>query len=284
MSDFGRRIAVWDHTRELLRRVGERLPRPSWQKLTRTDDVDYANVVNADVFPHVWVENEDCLVTAERLGRRERTRPVVLVLADHRFAGGDVDRGSGAQEESLFRRTNLSCVLRNEAVGLYPILPHQAVLCRDVTVLKGPERDGALPLAQPFLADFVACPGLHNPELTDDGKNLLRSEDERMLRVKVRLILDAARMADPSRPRKVLVLGPLGCGAWRNPPEVVARVMRDEIRAHGAGISSIAISCLEVDPRAYIVQNRGRPSNYAVFRNVFEREARNCESMPPFVL
>lgn len=43
---------------------------------------------------------------------------LVLNLADDIFPGGSVDVGSGAQEESLFRRTNYSTSLK---VEMYPI-------------------------------------------------------------------------------------------------------------------------------------------------------------------
>lgn len=111
------------------------------------------------------MENEDCIVAAERL-LESGLKPMVLILADHRFAGGDVRSGSGAQEENLFRRTNLSHVLTNARHGLYPIREDEAVVCRNVTVFRGPESDGCVMLRAPFQLDFIACPALYHPRLT----------------------------------------------------------------------------------------------------------------------
>lgn len=54
----------------------------------------------------VEVVNEDCLETAVRL-KEEGFNPAVLNMASRRNPGGGVTGGAGAQEETLFRRTNL---------------------------------------------------------------------------------------------------------------------------------------------------------------------------------
>lgn len=54
----------------------------------------------------VEVVNEDCLLTATRLARQGH-RAAVLNMANRWNPGGGVLRGASAQEETLFRRTNL---------------------------------------------------------------------------------------------------------------------------------------------------------------------------------
>jgi len=190
---------------------------------------------------------------------------MVLVLADHRWAGGDVRAGSGAQEENIFRRTDISLALRQDR--FYPILDDEAVVCQDVTVFKASEAHRCAMLSRPFRLDFVACPALHNPRLTAEGK--LTPEDEERLRTKIRLVLRAAA----ANGNDALVLGAMGCGAWRNPPDEVARIMHTEIdrflqRATAPPLR-IEIACLEVDPSAYIVRHRDRVSNLRAFTREF---------------
>ena len=130
--------------------------------------------------------------------------------------------GSGAQEENLFRRTNLSSTLTDCQPGLYPIREDEAVVCRGVTVFRGPESEGCPMLRMPFQLDFVACPALYHPQLTPEGA--LGPEDEELPRKKLRLVFRSARRNG----NYGVVLGPMGCGAWHNPPQHVARVMREE--------------------------------------------------------
>lgn len=58
-------------------------------------------------FPRTFAANQDCIDLAKELAAEGLT-PAVLNLADARIACGFYYRGSGAQEESLCRRTTLS--------------------------------------------------------------------------------------------------------------------------------------------------------------------------------
>ena len=152
----------------------------------------------------------DCGIEYLRKGRN----PVVLNLADDCWPGGKVEAGADAQEESLFRRTNL-CTTLTLASRVYPIRDNELVYSPEVSVLKSSD---ATALEPPFdkLA-FISCPGLKLPKLVD-GR--LRPEDEERLRVKVRLIMRCAAQKE----HDVVVLGALGCGEWKSPAPHVAEV------------------------------------------------------------
>ena len=55
----------------------------------------------------VEVQNIDCLYAGTQL-KEQGYNPAVLNMASRRNPGGGVVTGAGAQEETLFRRTNLS--------------------------------------------------------------------------------------------------------------------------------------------------------------------------------
>ena len=268
--DFRDRIACWQSTCALL--ATNPFPTPKAKKAVYSrDECKPTFDVGLRRQEHYYdprdntisVVNEDCLVVAERLVRSGYT-PLVLIMADHRFAGGDVNAGSGAQEENIFRRTNCSEALRQEK--FYPIWPNEAVLCTDVTVFRAPEDQRCVPLEKPFFADFIACPALHNPRLTEC--NALSEEDEQLLRKKIRLIFETSR----KNGNGAVVMGPMGCGAWRNPPHEVARVMYEEHLQYADIL--VVVACLEVDPRAYIVLHRDKPSNFAAFEQTFSEMRR----------
>src|SRR5690606_10254878 len=93
-------------------------------------------------------------------------RPLVLNMASDYHPGGGVAKGSQAQEECLFRRTNYFLHLNEELVE-YPFKPTQVVLSPGVAVIK----DRNYQLMDSFeTLDFVACAAVRKPRLTADGR------------------------------------------------------------------------------------------------------------------
>ena len=64
------------------------------------------NIAAREEETKVIVRNVDCLEEGVHLSR-EGYNPAILNMASRRMPGGGVMLGAGAQEESLFRRTNL---------------------------------------------------------------------------------------------------------------------------------------------------------------------------------
>lgn len=269
--DFRERIAVWEQTRaQAARFVAPPAFKVRW-------DADAAFRTDRHATTLVEVTNEDSVRAGKRLLDAGH-QPLVQILADHRFAGGDVANGSGAQEESLFRRTNL-CTTLLQGANLYPVAPDEAILSPGATVFRDAESRKCEHLERPFQLDFIACPGLHNPELVDAGpagEKQFRPEDCEALRTKVRLMFQAAQ----ANGNDALVLGAMGCGAWRNPPALVARVMRGVIDEARGSVARVVLAILEVDPRDYIVRRRDAPeSNYAVFARELGVDSRTTENL-----
>lgn len=193
-------------------------------------------------------------------------RPVVLNLADDCMPGGCVDIGSGAQEESLFRRTALSATLLQT---MYPIGDDEGIYSPDVAVIKASEADGwALYEDPPHLA-FLTVPGVKYP-LCDYGRRgdeapRLRPDDERRLVCKVRTMLQIAA----ANGHDCVVLGASGCGAWKCPPEHVASVFADVAKEHDGAFRVVAFAVLRsADDNAGAKRAMGIVDNHEVFSRV----------------
>jgi uncharacterized protein (TIGR02452 family) len=229
------RIAVWKETEAAAHAIGS----PPTLKFTPAQVRDpvshgYATVIS--------VRDADCIDVAKEMQDRG-LQPVVLNLSDDCVAGGVVDLGSGAQEESLWRRTALSATQHQ---GFYP-------LCEDgrvsllyspaVPVLRDTEERGYAWLPTPFYLDFIACPALKYPHWVSsatapDGD--LSDSDKERLATRLRLILRvAAQMGNDA-----VVLGPMGCGAWRNPPGAVAGVFATVLPEFDGVFREIVVAAL----------------------------------------
>jgi uncharacterized protein (TIGR02452 family) len=149
--------------------------------------------------------------------------PLVLILADAHVPGGCVGAGAGMQEESLFRRSALH---KHLLPSLYPIEDDAAIYASHVQMLAG------------GYMDFIACPGIKMPVITDD--NRLMPEDEVALRKKIHVILQTAY----KNGHTALVLGALGCGVWGCPPRHVAEVFKSVIEEYNGVFTNITFAIL----------------------------------------
>ena len=167
----------------------------------------------------------------------EGYNPAGLNMASRRNPGGSVTTGAGAQEETIFRRTNIHPSLYQyaeyaEQYGLVKS-PMQYPLERNyggaysprVTIFRGDERSGykLLSEAETRQLAFVSVAAISRPDLTDDG--LLVPKIAEVTKTKIRIILRIGL----KHGHDVLVLGALGCGAFRNPPHHVAKLFHEVI-------------------------------------------------------
>ncbi len=208
----------------------------------------------------ITVENIDTIVSGRAL-QDAGLNPLLLNFADDRFAGGSVETGSGAQEESLFRRTNLCQTLLQDE--FYPILDNEAVYSPGVTVFRDTEDNDNIVLDAVWQSAFIALPGIHNPQLVDG--QLSESDSER-LKQKIELIMQIGY----KKGHDALVLGALGCGAWHNPPQHVAQLFKEVLANWTGRFKKIVFACLEVGEGGAIVKNRrSGPTNFEVFSECF---------------
>ena len=183
----------------------------------------------------VTVIEEDTLVSAKQI-----QNPLVLNMANRHMPGGGVLGGAGAQEEYLFRCSNYFCSLYQfNDIGLsfdvprrkesYPLdKNHGGVYSPFVTVFRGPESLGYPKLENPYQINCVAVSAISNPPLEKDETShywIEKSFIEPTKR-KIRTIFRIALLHQ----HKNLVLGAFGCGAFKNPPNHMARLFREVLQ------------------------------------------------------
>lgn len=156
----------------------------------------------------------------------------VLNFANPENPGGGVHLGAMAQEECLCRSSNLyACISDHNVFDEYygyhrSIQSHfytdRLIYTKDVTVFKD---DSLVPQMLPenewFDVDVITCaaPYLAKIKHTNRAALLL------LLKSRVKNIIEAAR----DNKVDYLVLGAFGCGAFKNPPLVVAEAFRQII-------------------------------------------------------
>lgn len=178
----------------------------------------------------IIVMNKDS-IDAGLLLKNEGYNPVVLNFASRQRAGGGVMNGSRAQEETLFRRTNLFRSLYQfmpyaEQFGVrknrrqYPMdrdfggiyTPYATVFrAADYSLLNVPQKLSFVSVAAMNRPRLVE--GLIAPELIEGTLNKMRT----ILRIGLYHGHDA------------VVLGAFGCGAFQNPPRHIAYLFKEVI-------------------------------------------------------
>lgn len=256
LRDFEKRIECWKDTVDFCNR--NTLVAPSSTKYVFNPNYSLTGLQRY-ARTDVTIQNKDSIEIGLEFKRRG-LNPLVLNFADDVFPGGHVAVGSGAQEEALFRRTNYFTTLTH---FFYPLEGTQSVYSPNVSVIKDPD---FLYYPEVKHLSFIACPGLRHPPLTKEGD--LRDEDEKLLSEKIETIFQVAY----EKRHDCLVLGALGCGAWNNPPEEVARLFKRVCLKWDSIFREIVFAVLEVDTKDYIVKTRNSMlgiSNFKVFGNVF---------------
>lgn len=184
----------------------------------------------------IEVVNEDCLSVGIRL-KQEGYNPAILNMASRRNPGGGVTAGAGAQEETLFRRTDLFRSLYQFApyatlYGVKMSCDHQYPLDRDfggiytpdATIFRESEKEGYKLMEEPVKMSFISVAGINCPELTPDG--MIADYLVEAVKNKIRTILRIGLQHN----HDALVLGALGCGAFCNPPRHVAKLFHEVFR------------------------------------------------------
>ncbi|KAI1260801.1 hypothetical protein F5Y18DRAFT_419834 [Xylariaceae sp. FL1019] len=159
-------------------------------------------------------------------------RVVALNLASDKNPGGGWLSGASAQEEAICYRSSLAMSLPK---SYYPWTPTEAVYTPDVVVIRSSMGSGhalltaRTPPAQLLVVSVISVAAIRRPETCQpsaarrraprrDTAVFKRPADRDLTKQNMRAVL---RLAARERHER-LVLGAMGCGAFKNPPRDVA--------------------------------------------------------------
>lgn len=202
----------------------------------------------------------------------------VLNFASATNPGGGVVRGASAQEEAICRCSTLYPCLNQKKLWDEFYIPHReadnplynddCIFTPDVTVFKSdinfPE---LLPENEWWRVDVITCaaPNLRsipsnimNPGGGSRSATISYEELLCLLQTRIQKIFEVAIASGAD----VLVLGAFGCGAFRNPPRLVATVF--------AEFTELYRKCFDVIEYAVFHTERER-ANYKAFRDVMDK-------------
>ena len=129
-------------------------------------------------------------------------RVCVLNMASSRKAGGGVVNGSRAQEECLFRCSNLfETVLQEE----YPLLEDDAIYTQTATFFKDKDYN----LMNEAIADVITIPAINLNKNMKDGQDVYSDEEYRM-ETRRRIIAMLSEARENFVDVLILVLGDVG--------------------------------------------------------------------------
>ena len=232
----------------------------------------------------VHVINEDCLVLYEKLVN-DHYRPVLLNMANATTPGGGYKRGDGAQEETIFRRSNYyqsldleldddkpssrfscnsSCDLElfDERDRLYPMDEFGAIYTSGFTIVRHGEKTGyAFMDVQIYDVCAIAMAAYRDPKSDDD--KLLNDKFSIGTRKKIENIFAIAY----HHKHDSLVVSALGCGAFRNPPKHLAKIFKSVIEQYAGYFKSIYFAIVD-DHNAG--QDLNPTGNYRPFKEILD--------------
>ena len=187
----------------------------------------------------VVVSGKRSLEAAEVYARQGK-KVCVLNFASATNPGGGVVNGSSAQEECICRCTTLYPCLNTDAMwnvfykphrkAATPLYSNDCIYTPEVCVFKSdvnfPE---LLPRNDWWSVNILTCAAPNLRERPSNAMNLhagfkaakiTPSKLEELLTARIKRIFEIA----VANGNEVLILGAFGCGAFRNPPEIVAKV------------------------------------------------------------
>ncbi len=196
----------------------------------------------------VLVQNIDTVTAAISL-----PGSLMLNMANDKDPGGYPER-VGAQEEDLFRRSN---IYRYLLPHWYPIRDNQVLVSDKVEVFSDGLRERYTPYSNLQYINVISCPGVKNNQI---GIELNPIDAQRLL-LKLNTLFQAAYDGE----YKDLVLSALGCGGFRCPPEHVSKIFKEVIEMYDGCFETIVFAIFDCNyPKC----------NYRIFKQTLDSDRR----------
>lgn len=201
-------INVYEDTLSLSDPANSDFYKTSTQKLDFSDISWLSNSVNVSKGRgKIIVENIDSVSAIAKYN--ESGRCCVLNMASYKRPGGGVARGSRAQEECLFRCSNLHYCIPST---FYPLAYNECLYTPRATFFKDFNYD----LMAPVECDVITIAAFNLNEQTPFKYDINTKN-------KIRLMCSAPAQTGV----KNLILGAWGCGVFKNDPEIMSKFFRE---------------------------------------------------------
>ncbi|CAF1327794.1 unnamed protein product [Rotaria sordida] len=210
----------------------------------------------------VNVINEDCVIVYEDCCKKYK-KPLLLNMANATSPGGGYRKGDGAQEENLFRRSDYFRSLDidldfiqdeiserfycshdgemrslSDSTTIYPMDEYGAIYTSGLTFFRKSDDKGYEYMEKPLEnVCSLAMAAYRNPKL--DG-NMLSPKYAVGMRKKIENIFSIAY----KHKHDCLILSALGCGAFRNPPDHIAKLFRSVIEQYAGFFQTILFAII----------------------------------------
>jgi len=186
-------------------------------------------------------------------------KTAILNMASSKRKGGGVLKGAVAQEECLFRCSNLFHIQDS----FYPIQSNEFIYTFGATFIK----DFHYNVMTPVQADVItmAAINLNKTHIDNIGTKDEVEDYDKLLEYKIGCMLNSAVVAECDN----LILGAWGCGVFKNDPSVVAKMFK---RALDFGyVAGATKGCFENVVFAIINDHNSVKNNYQIFKDILEK-------------
>ncbi len=178
---------------------------------------------------NIQVINGLVLDVTQQLVSQGNTNIMVLNLASSYNPGGGVTGGAVAQEEDLFRKTNYFLSLPRK---FYPLPKGNVIYTDKVYVVKDNKFND---IDEPYPVSMLAAAAIKDPIIF---KGKYTQEDYNVMKTTIENIFKVAYL----HCKETLVLGALGCGAYNNPPIIVASIFNEYLKKYDGCFKNIVFA------------------------------------------
>jgi uncharacterized protein (TIGR02452 family) len=172
-------------------------------------------------------------------------KTAVLNMASYKRPGGGVINGARAQEECLFRCSNLGHVISSD---FYPLQDNELLWTKDAVFFK----DVNYAYMKDVSVDVITIAAIN---LNGLGKFQITNYEE-LTKDKIRLMLSMAIKNNIDN----IILGAWGCGVFGNEPDKMAKMFKDVLE-EGYKFNNVIF--------AIINDHNSVGNNYNEFKNIF---------------
>lgn len=214
--------------------------------------------VTGPTAPVIEVTNETTTAAVQRLQALGKHNVVALNFASARNQGGGFLSGALAQEEDLCRKSGLYSCLKTK-----PLFYNANIMCDDCYYTNGIIYSPNVPffrdeydlfLETPYKFSIITAPAPNLNGMKDGPKD--GEKYSKTLATRICKILDIAAMNG----HKTIVLGAWGCGAFGNPPTLIANMFRAGLMVTPA-FEHVCFAVYDI---------REPPTVYETFKETFE--------------